>query len=84
MRKKTIPHVRREIWIPSDLAEDLDKLLHNPLQQRRRYGALSLLCTQMLMNWVEQQRNQVPAAQVGPLPLLPSQTSQTKEPEVVW
>lgn len=47
-----IPPEKRRFNIPSDLAEAVEVRLFDPVLQRRKYGALSELVTQLLTEWV--------------------------------
>lgn len=60
-RKKTDAPVRILLHIPSSVDAELRLLLSDPFTQQLKYGALSDLITQLLREWLDQQKKRARA-----------------------
>lgn len=68
MRKKLDPSVRKHIYIPESLANEIEVLLCDPLSGEVRYGAWSDLATRLFKDWLERQRKSKDTTQSPPEP----------------
>lgn len=51
-----IKKVRLHIWLPEDLATEINVLLADPLRGRAKYGKMSALGETLFRDWVNQQK----------------------------
>ena len=59
----TVPTIRWDTYVPVDVAAQVELLLLDPVRQKVQHGARSALITQLLREWVEEQKRLIQAQQ---------------------
>ena len=83
MRRAITPLVNvGNIRLPPELAEEVNRLLHDPRTSRKRYGSLTQLMVILLTNWVEEHRASPARAETSSPALTPASRAgaETLEP----
>lgn len=62
-RKNADPSIEWHVYIPTTLAAEVELLLLDPFLQQAKFGAKSTLVTNLLRQWVEEQKTAVAQAQ---------------------
>lgn len=55
-RPNAVPTTEWKFHIPMDLAAEVELLLQDPMREKVKYGARSVLLETLLRGWVNQQR----------------------------
>lgn len=86
-RNKYLPTVRREIYLPTDLAEVLELLLLDPVKGKARYGSINTYINSLIRDDLRK-RGILPQAGEKPLDILNDTpynpgnfTTNTQEPQ---
>ncbi len=56
--RKLDPSVRKHVYIPESITNEIEVLLCDPISGEVRYGSWSDLVTKLLKEWLEKQRKQ--------------------------
>lgn len=67
-RRVIEPSYNLHIQIPESIMLELEILLHNPLRERRRYGAVTQIVVVALREWIARQKQEARSVVVDSQP----------------
>lgn len=55
----TVPSTRWDVYLPVDIAAQIELLLLDPVRQKVKHGARSELIAQLLRDWLKEQKRKM-------------------------